>query len=111
MKRILYASGSVLTGDAVAHSVVTYAATLARAGSADTITIPVVKGNENATVEMLIGPSSQLMLEDAGVDPDDVFGDESFQVEIDHRRERMENPPSVKPRGKPTEAASLLDDY
>ena len=111
MKRILYASGSVLTGDAVAHSVVQYATTLARAGTADTITIPVVKDSESMTVEMLIGPSSQLMLEDAGRDPDDAFGDESFRREIDLRRDRVENPPSVKPRGKPVEPASLLDDY
>ncbi|CAN5372399.1 hypothetical protein BH11ACT4_BH11ACT4_05050 [soil metagenome] len=111
MKRILYASGSVVTGDAVAHSLVRYAATLARAGSADTITIPVVKDRKLATVEMLIGPSSQLILEDAGSDPDDAFTDDSFQVEIDQRRDRVENPPSIKPRGKPDETASLLDDF
>lgn len=111
MKRILYASGSVLTGDAVAQSVVQYATTLAKVGSADTITIPVVKDYENATVEMLIGPSSQLMLEDAGDDPDATFDDDSFRIEIDERRERVENPPSVKPKGKPVEPGSVLDDY
>jgi hypothetical protein len=110
MKRILYASGSVLTGDAVAHSVVLYATTLAKAGSADTITIPVVQDRKSSTVDMLIGPSSQLMLEDAGVDPDDPF-DESFQKEIDDRRERIENPPPIKPRGKPDEATSLLEEF
>ena len=111
MKRILYASGSVLTGDAVAHSVVQYATTLARAGSADTITIPVVNGNDNGTVEMLIGPSSQLMLEGAGVDPENAFDDASFAAEIDRRREQVENPPTISPRGKPTGSSSLLDDF
>lgn len=111
MKRILYASGSVLTGDAVARAVVQYATSLAKAGSADTITVPVVKGHRSETVEMLIGPSSQLILEDAGEDPGAVFADLSFQEEIDHRRELIENPPVITPRGKPHEPISLLDDF
>lgn len=111
MKRILYASGSVLTGDAVAHSVVRYATALARVGGADTITIPVVHGSSSETVEMLIGPSSQLMLEDAGTDPEQAFEDLSFQAEIDRRRESVENPPTISPRGKPDAPASLLDDF
>lgn len=110
MKRILYANGSVLTGDAIAHSVVLYATTLAKAGLADAILVPVVEG-DGRTVEMLLGPSSQLIVEDAGQDPGSVFEYESFRAEIERRRENMEHPPSVLPRGKPDRAASLLDDF
>ena len=111
MKRILYASGSVLTGDAIAHAVVQYATSLAKVGSADMITIPVVNAGHGSTVEMLIGPSSQLMLEDAGEDPAELFDDQSFQEEIDSRRYLVDNPPNITPRGKPVEPTSLLDDY
>lgn len=111
MKRILYASGSVLTGDAIAHSLVLYATALANARAADTVTIPVMQAGSMTTVEMLIGPSSQLILEDAGGDPDDSFGDDSFADEMDARRTKLDNPPSISPRGKPDESASLLDDF
>jgi hypothetical protein len=47
MKRILYANGSILTGDDIARSVVRYAAVLANAQSADTVVIPVVAGGGN----------------------------------------------------------------
>lgn len=111
MKRILYASGSVLTGDAIAHAVVNYARSLARAGSADMITIPVIKDERRETVEMLIGPSSQLILEDAGADPESAFDDPSFQQEIDSKRAQMDNPPTISPRGRAVAPNSLLDDY
>jgi hypothetical protein len=97
MKRILYASGSVLTGDAIASSVVRYARMLARAGSADTITIPVVKDDKRGTVDMLIGPSSQLMVEDAGPDPRDPFDDGGAVAQIDGLADQMENPHPVVP--------------
>jgi hypothetical protein len=110
MKRILYANGSVLTGDAVAHSVVLYATTLAKAGSADAILVPVVEEDGGTTVEMLIGPSSQLIIEDAGEDPASVFEYESFRAEIERRRDSVEHPPSVRPRWTSDTGASHLDD-
>ncbi len=111
MKRILYASGAVLTGDAEAHSVVQYATVLAKADSADTVTIPVYREGRVSTVEMLIGPSSQLMVEDAGDDPQDAFADRSFLGEIDKRRDRIENPPAITPEGEPTAPIPTLEDY
>lgn len=115
MKRILYANGSVLTGDAIAHSVVQYATTLAKAGSADAILVPVVHGDTGTTVEMLIGPASQLIIEDAGQDPGSVFEYESFREEIERRRDSVEHPPSVRPSlrrsGTPDGPDSLLDDF
>jgi hypothetical protein len=111
MKRILYASGSVLTGDAVAHSVVQYATVLAKADTADTVTIPVYLEGQVSTVEMLIGPSSQLMVEDAGDDPAGAFADGSYLTEIDQRRDRLENPPAIIPEGEPTAPVPTIEDY
>lgn len=111
MKRMLYASGSVLTGDDVAHSVVLYATTLAKADTADTVVIPVYLDSQVGTVEMLIGPSSQLMVEDAGDDPKGAFADTSFLDEIDRRRVRLENPPAIIPEGEPTAPIPTLEDY
>ena len=98
MKRILYASGSVLTGDEIADSVVKYATVLAKVGSADTITIPVVKDHVPNTVEMLVGPSSQFIIEDA-VDESEAPGTDyaEFVAEIDEKRELLEHPASIQP--------------
>jgi hypothetical protein len=61
MRRIYYSSGSVLTGDAIAHAILEYAEALAKNGRADIVEVPVVLGSGNpGTATMLIGPSSQL---------------------------------------------------
>ena len=98
MKRILYASGSVLTGDDIAHSLVNYAAVLARAGSADTVLIPAVTDHESRTVEMLLGPASQLIVEDAVTLPSDpVLEQEQFVADIDVRTAHIEHPANIEP--------------
>jgi hypothetical protein len=61
MRRIYYASGSVLTDDAIARAVLEYAEALAKDGRADIVEVPVVLASGNlGTATMLIGPSSQL---------------------------------------------------
>lgn len=66
MKRIYYASGSVLTGNAIAESVLAYARALAKSPLADIIHIPViVTGQEQpGMASLLVGPASQLMCVD-----------------------------------------------
>jgi hypothetical protein len=61
MRRVYYSSGSMLTGDTIAHAVLEYAEALAKDGRADIVEIPVVlpTGNQG-TATLLIGPSSQL---------------------------------------------------
>lgn len=110
MKRILYASGSVLTGDAIAHAVVRYATILARAGSADLITIPVLQAGDRGTVEMLIGPSSQLMVEDAGPGPMETLDEESFLAELEARRDTLEHPRPVGLGPRPGAAPDYGED-
>jgi hypothetical protein len=63
MQRIYYATGSILTGDAIAAAVLAYAEALAKSPLADTIHIPFVQEQtgEREVATLLIGPASQLM--------------------------------------------------
>jgi len=61
MRRVYYSSGSMLTGDTIAHAVLEYAEALAKDGRADIVEIPVVLASgRTGTATLLIGPSSQL---------------------------------------------------
>lgn len=110
MKRILYATGSVLTSDRIADAVVRYASVLAGAGTADSIRFPVVKNGEPGFVEMLIGPASELMVEEAGEDPSAGFDDAAFLADMQARGERVSHPPAIKPGASRTEDLSAFDD-
>ncbi|NEM90483.1 hypothetical protein [Galbitalea soli] len=63
MKRIYYASGSVVTGDRTADAVVRYAEALASRVTSDTIAVPVRLADGTAGIaQLLIGPASQLVV-------------------------------------------------
>jgi hypothetical protein len=108
MKRILYANGSVLTGDDIATSVVRYATALARAKTADTVRIPIMRDDRQSTVEMLIGPSSQLIIEDAGEGR--IADSEVFLDELETKRDRIEHPPPIT-SGEPDFAPRNFEEY
>lgn len=110
MKRILYANGSVLTSDRIADAVVRYATALAGANAADNIRFPVVKDGQPGFVEMLIGPASELMVEEAGDDPDAGFDEADFLADLVVRGERISHPPTIKPGASRTEDLSAFDD-
>jgi hypothetical protein len=63
MMRIYYSGGSLLTGDALAASVLAYAEALAKSPRADIVQIPVLvpDSDDLALASLLIGPASQLM--------------------------------------------------
>lgn len=64
MKRILYAGGSFLTGDGIAHAVLEYAAELANAGKAAKIDVPALDLEQRPErVSLVVGPSSQMLAE------------------------------------------------
>jgi hypothetical protein len=64
MKRILYAGGSFLTGDAIAHAVLDYAAELANAGKAAKLDVPALDLEQRREqVSLVVGPSSQMLAE------------------------------------------------
>ncbi|MBC7589643.1 MAG: hypothetical protein H7226_01190 [Salinibacterium sp.] len=110
MKLILYAGGSVLTGDVVAHSVAEYATALAQAGKADTVRIPVIKDGRLNSVELVIGPASQLIIEDAGGDFEDAFHDDTQLGTVLEKLKALRNPEQVQPRPSTAGDDSSLDD-
>jgi hypothetical protein len=61
MRRLHYASGHVITADAVCKATLRYARALAEAHTSDIVTIPVlIEGGTVASAHLLIGPASQL---------------------------------------------------
>lgn len=77
MKHILYDGASLLTRDDVADAVIEYAAALAGGDRADTIAVPVVAADGTmTTTKILIGPSSEVVVEDADEDELEIDDDE-----------------------------------
>lgn len=88
MKRISYAGGSFVTGDGIADALLDYAAVLARAGSADRLSVPAIGGEEGVvSIDLVVGPASQLIAA-----PEEHLGsellDDGFVSEA-HRRGRL----------------------
>jgi hypothetical protein len=78
MRRIIYAGSWFYTGDAIAEAFVRYAAALARAETAGVIEFP---GRDAAgdvqRLQVLIGPASQLFVENAEVEWPEVTSPEA----------------------------------
>lgn len=110
MKRIVYSGGAVLTGDAMAHSVALYAISLARIGAADTVRIPVVADGLLSTVELVLGPASQLIIEDAGTEFESEFDDGDYLAHVVERRQLLDHPPTIQPSERDASDSSSFDD-
>jgi len=77
MKHIHYDGSSLLTRDDVADAVIEYAAALAGGDRADTVAVPVIAPDGTmTTTKILIGPSSEVVVEDADEDDLEVDDDE-----------------------------------
>jgi hypothetical protein len=79
MQRIYYGGDHFLTGTEIANALVSYAAALARQGTAGAIEIPVRHEDDGRTsvVNFLVGPASQIMTEEVQApDGDEVRDDE-----------------------------------
>ncbi|PZE32890.1 hypothetical protein DEJ21_15780 [Curtobacterium sp. MCSS17_006] len=84
MRRIHYASGSVLTGDRTCKALLRYARALGEAHIADVVEIPVVTdAGSRAYAHLLIGPASQIFSTPVPDSPD-----EPLDVEVIERLER-----------------------
>jgi len=69
MKHIHYDSSTILTSDDVADAVIEYAAALSGGDRADTVAVPAIAPDgTTTTTKILIGPSSELVVEDAEED-------------------------------------------
>lgn len=77
MKHIHYDSSTILTSDDVADAVIEYAAALSGGDRADTVAVPAVADDGTmTTTKILIGPSSEIVVEDAEEDELEVEDDE-----------------------------------
>jgi hypothetical protein len=69
MKHIQYDGSTILTSDDVADAVIEYAAALAGGDRADTVAVPAVaEDGTMTTTKILIGPTSEIVVEDAEED-------------------------------------------
>ena len=92
MERINYAAGSVVTGDRLAHAIVAYARALARQGSSDTVSFPVLlESGELGSAEVLIGPASQVLNVSEPSDHDEVL-DEELVSDLQRKTEALGTP-------------------
>ncbi|MDR6972176.1 hypothetical protein [Leifsonia shinshuensis] len=85
MKRIYYASGSLLTGDDIADVLVRFAAALAHKNDAAEVRAPVViEGGGTGEALMLLGPASQILAEDEPYSGPELL-DEPFVAEFEDK--------------------------
>ncbi|MET3768719.1 hypothetical protein ABIB15_001403 [Marisediminicola sp. UYEF4] len=102
MKRIFYAGGSVVTGDRTADVVLRYAQALAQREASDVIDIPIfAEGGTSGRAQLLIGPSSQLLIA-TEVPRHTEFDDDTFLQQIEDKMESL-----LRPKGQPI----LEDDF
>jgi ABC-type cobalamin transport system ATPase subunit len=91
VRRIHYAEGSVLTGDDIAAAVLEYARMLASTATAATVEIPVRRGGDVLAARLLLGPSSQMLVEDEPEDAVEVV-DEALVADLLDRARRLSRP-------------------
>ncbi len=103
MRRISTGIEQLLTAKDVADAVLSYAGVLARAGTADTVDIPIVLADGTVDhARLLLGPASQLTIVPDG--EDDVLLDGAAAVVEDLRRRAVRLEPG------PAEAEDATDD-
>lgn len=94
VKRILYASGGFLTDDAIAEAIMEYASVLAIVNSADVIDCAGVdESGEVRRMQMLVGPSSQILTMETDEPQVDMEVDET--VSELRRRSRLRLPTDI----------------
>lgn len=110
MKHLSYAGDTFVTGDDITAAVLEYARALARAGSADTIEIPVRHDDgTEGTATLLVGPASQLAAEDMASDADaDELRADELVAELQRRSHGLEYPAARVDDDPPS---SPLEDF
>ena len=100
MMRLEYAGGTLLTGEAIADVVVSYAAALARAETSVDIEVPgITSDGVHGSFKILLGPASEIIVEPTD-DPEEVV-DEEFVARTREAMMRLEHPPEVLPDTAP----------
>jgi hypothetical protein len=89
VKRILYAGSEIVTGDDIADALMRYSAALAEVGDAETVTIPaVIADGSVASVDMLVGPASQIVAMPTGAGEVELV-DDAVIAELESRTRRL----------------------
>jgi hypothetical protein len=74
VKRVTYAGSEFVTGDDIASALLSCGRALAEASEAEAVTIPSLEQDGTITgVVVLIGPASQMIVQDAHVDADELI--------------------------------------
>lgn len=113
MKRIGMAGELVITDDRLADAILEYARALARAGTADTVTFPVVGADGDVEqASMLLGPASQMVLTEADDAVVDLPVDDALE-DVRRRHAQLVHPGgSTAPEGPDEDNPFLaFDDY
>lgn len=77
MERIHYASGSILTGSAIARALLDYAEALAEKNESATVDIPSINDDGSLVrANFLIGPASQIVSDTETTDSDELIDDD-----------------------------------
>jgi hypothetical protein len=110
MRRISTGVEQLLTADGIADAIVTYATALARAGTADTISIPIVRDDGGIdTARMLLGPASQLTIVPDGDVEQDLPGAPETLEDLQRRIAELE--PRRGGNGPPDDSAVSFPDF
>ncbi|KZX20332.1 hypothetical protein [Rathayibacter tanaceti] len=94
MRRIHYAEDSIVTGDEIALAVLEYARMLAVTSTADTVEVPVLHGDGIRSVQLLLGPASQMFVEDEPSVVDEIV-DTELVADLQDRADRLRSPSPV----------------
>lgn len=109
MRRIVYAGTSFLTGDELAASLLDYARALARQGSSDTVSLPAkTASGAVGTVEILIGPASQLVSEPAELEGPEI--EDAIALADLHKRNAATGPHRPMSESADSGPHPVLDD-
>jgi hypothetical protein len=74
VKRVTYAGSEFVTGDDIASALLSCGRALAEAGEAEAVSVPSWEQDGTITgVVVLIGPASQMVVQDAHVDADELI--------------------------------------
>jgi len=107
MRHISYAETLFATDERVGALVMEYAAVLARAGSADTVTVPGRRGEGGVEpVEILVGPASQITT----WSDDEPFGVEVGRV-VDDLERRIRHATADAPTSELPVPPGAIDDF
>ncbi|AMM18878.1 hypothetical protein AX769_00385 [Frondihabitans sp. PAMC 28766] len=92
MERIHYVDESLLTGTAIAQSLLRYASALARRGSSATVDIPVRRDDGSVGhASFLLGPASQMVAEDESSSFDEIVDQQLVDL-FEAESARLANP-------------------